>query len=337
MTLRVGGFFDLRNPAPWRVPWDEHYRRSLELVVELERLGADAVWFSEHHTFDDGYLPQPLTFAAAVAARTSRVRVGTAIVLAALRHPRHVAEEAAIVDLVSGGRLELGLGAGYGRREFLTFDRDISARYRDTDRTVVALRGLLDGGELIPPPLQRPFPIWLGYQGPQGARRAGRLGTGLLTLHRSSLDPYREGLAEGGYDPEAARMGGVVDVIVADDPERTLDRLLPHYAHQLNTYAELHAAGAMAPARDPWTVESLRAEITAPGRVLGLSVCTAAEAVTLIAAKVEGLPVEHVYLWASIAAMPADIAERHAELTFGQVAPALRAKTDRGPAPDPVS
>jgi alkanesulfonate monooxygenase SsuD/methylene tetrahydromethanopterin reductase-like flavin-dependent oxidoreductase (luciferase family) len=67
--VKLGLYFDLRNPAPWARPWPEVYGRALDLVVEAERLGAASVWFSEHHLFTDGYLPQPLTFAAAAAAR----------------------------------------------------------------------------------------------------------------------------------------------------------------------------------------------------------------------------------------------------------------------------
>ena len=350
MALHIGAFMDLRNPAPWRVPWVEHYQRSLEQAAEVERLGGDAVWCSEHHGFDDGYLPQPLTFAAALAARTSRIRLGTAIVLGALRHPRHLAEEAALVDVLSGGRVELGLGAGYGIGEYAAFDRDITTRYRDNDAALAEVRRLLDGdsdeaGErkgnpagharaggsgdaggglaVTPPPVQHPFPLWLGYQGPQGARRAGRAGAGLLTLNRASLEPYRQGLVEAGHDPGSARMGGVIDVIVADDPDRTLQRLLPHYAHQVNTYAALRAVGH-GPAPAPWTAETLGQRIEPGGRVLGLTVCSPSDAVALIAGRIAGLPVAHVYLWASIAGMPADIAERHLELTFGTVAPALR-------------
>ena len=77
--MKIGVYFDLRNPPLWRRPWAEHYARSLELCEEADRLGAGAIWLSEHHFFEDGYLPQPLTFAAAVAARTTNVRIGTAV------------------------------------------------------------------------------------------------------------------------------------------------------------------------------------------------------------------------------------------------------------------
>src|SRR5581483_3104022 len=113
MAVRIGLYLDLRNPPAWRCPWPVHYARSLEWIEEAERRGAGSIWLSEHHFFEDGYLPQPLTFAAAVAARTRRVHIGTAVYLAALRPAVQVAEEAAVVDLLSGGRLELGLGAGY--------------------------------------------------------------------------------------------------------------------------------------------------------------------------------------------------------------------------------
>jgi len=112
--VRVGCYLDLRNPPRWARPWAEHSTRTLERCVEAERLGLDSVWCSEHHFFEDGYLPQPLTFLAGVAATTSRIRLGTAVYLAALRPPVQVAEEAAVVDLPSGGRLELGLGEGRG-------------------------------------------------------------------------------------------------------------------------------------------------------------------------------------------------------------------------------
>ena len=321
--MKLGLYFDLRNPAPWARPWPEVYGRALDLVVEAERLGAASVWFSEHHLFADGYLPQPLTFAAAAAARTSRVRIGTAVLIAALRPAALVAEEAAVIDQISGGRLELGIGAGYSVPEYEFYNADITKRYGLTDAAVAEIRRLLDDGIVTPPAAQNPFPIWLGYQGPQGAKRAGRLGVGLLSLDRALLDPYREGLVEGGHDPATARTGGMLDIIVADDPEEAFERILPHYAHQLNSYRAAAVAGSGRDAPKEITVEKLRGGAAQKGQIPGLRVLTPTDAVAAIREATEGSPVEHVYLWASVAGMPDEIVERHVELTCTQVAPNL--------------
>lgn len=320
--MKLGIYLDMRNPPGWRRPWVDHYRDALDRVVAAEDAGLDSVWLSEHHLFDDGYLPQPLTLASAVAARTRRLRIGIAILVGALRHPRHVAEEAAIVDLVSGGRLEVGIGAGYSAPEFEAFGADLAERYRRADECAAELTRLLDGDELVPPAAQRPFPVWLGYQGPKGARRAGRLGVGLLTLDRELLAPYREGLVEGGHDPASARMGGVMGIIVAEDPERTFEQVLPYYAYQLNSYRAAAAAGTGQPPREV-TVDKLRAGAIASGRIPGLSVLSPDDAIAAIRAATDGLPVEHVYLWASVAGMPDALVDEHIHLMLTRVRPAL--------------
>ena len=321
--MRLGLSFDLRNPQPWHRPWSEVYGRALDLIVEAERLGADSAWFSEHHRFDDGYLPQPLTMAAAAAARTSRITLGTAVLLAALRPPMLVAEEAAIIDQLSGGRLQLGIGAGYVAAEYADYATDIDRRYSLTDAAVAEIRRLLDDGIVTPPPHQRPFPLWLGYQGPQGARRAGRLGVGLLSLDRDLLEPYLAGLVEGGHDPASARTGGILDIIVADDPEAALERILPHYVHQLNSYRAATVAGTDRPAPREITAEKLRGGMSTTGQIPGLRVMSPTDAAEAIRTATADAPVEHVYLWASIAGMPDDLVERHVELLCTQVRPNL--------------
>ena len=321
--MKLGLYFDLRNPTPWARPWSEVYGQALDLIVEGERLGLDSAWFSEHHRFDDGYLPQPLTMAAAAAARTSSVRLGTAVLLAALRPPMLVAEEAAVIDQLSGGRHELGIGAGDVATEYADYNTDITRRYGLTDAAVAEIRRLLDDGVVVPSAAQRPFPFWLGYQGPQGARRAGRLGVGLLSLDRALLEPYRDGLVEGGHDPASARTGGMLDIIVADDPEAAFERILPHYAHQLNSYRAAAVAGSDRPAPKEITVEKLRGGATNRGQIPGLRVLTPADAVAAIHEATEGAPVEHVYLWASVAGMPDDLVERHMQLLCTEVRPHL--------------
>jgi alkanesulfonate monooxygenase SsuD/methylene tetrahydromethanopterin reductase-like flavin-dependent oxidoreductase (luciferase family) len=320
--MKVGIYFDLRNPDEWARPWPALYRDALDLVVEAERQGIDSVWFSEHHGFADGYLPQPLTMAAAVAARTTRVGIGTAIIVAPLHHPMELAEQAAIIDILSDGRLTIGLGAGYVRHEFAAFGADIDRRYGTTDQRVRELRALLDDGGVTPPPVQRPFPIWLGYQGPQGARRAGRLGCGLLSLDPALVEPYRAGLEEGGHDPASARMKGLLGLIVADDPDETFEQLLPFICHQLNTYRAAAAAGS---GRTPSVItpEKIREQRGRPGTVPPIEVYTPADAIARLRGVAASVPADEVYCWASVAGMPDDLVARHVELLSTQVRPAL--------------
>jgi alkanesulfonate monooxygenase SsuD/methylene tetrahydromethanopterin reductase-like flavin-dependent oxidoreductase (luciferase family) len=269
-------------------------------------------------------MPQPLTFAAAVAARTSRVRIGTAVLLAALRHPVHIAEEAALVDVLSEGRLELGFGAGYSPREFTAFGADLRGRFASTDAAVREVRRLVDEGVVTPAPVQRPLPIWLGYQGPKGARRAGRLGAGLLAFSPAVVQPYLQGLAEGGHDPVCARLGGLIDLLVTDDPESALEQVLPHYAYQQNTYRRARATGTDAARWVDDPPEAVRARVLARHRG-ALAVVTPDEAALIIRQRTDGLPVEHVYCWASVAGMPDELVDRHLELLLTRVRPALAA------------
>jgi alkanesulfonate monooxygenase SsuD/methylene tetrahydromethanopterin reductase-like flavin-dependent oxidoreductase (luciferase family) len=323
--MRIGIYTDLRNPPAWRRPWAAFYAAALERVVEAERLGVGSVWVTEHHGFEDGYLPQPLTFLAAVAARTERVRLGTAVLLAPLRPALQIAEEAALVDLLSDGRLELGLGAGYRAAEYAAYGADVSRRFALLEERAREVRRLWDDGVCTPPPVQARPPIWLGVMGPRGARMAGRLGEGLGWLDHALLAPYRAGLAEGGHDPAGARMSGLANLIVADDPDAARARIKPHLAYQAESYRRYANPPDAAPA-----VRALRSDAPAgpgDGRRHALpprlQVLAADDAIALLTEWLHDLPVQDVYLWASIAGMPDDLADRHVELVATRLAPAL--------------
>jgi len=320
--VKIGLWFDLRNPPRWRQDQARLYAATLEMCEEAERLGADSLWFSEHHCFEDGYLPQPLTFAAAAAARTKRPRIGTGILVAPLRKTAQLAEEAAVVDIISGGRLDLGLGAGYRVPEFELFDADIGARYRTLDAQVGRLRELWGEGGLTPRPVQERLPIWLGYQGPKGARRAGRMGEALLTPSAGSWPHYRDGLVEGGHDPAAARMAGGFEAFVSDDPERDWPVLAPYIAYQVDSYRRYMVEGTDAPAPRPVDPDKLRRRAS-KGPLSSYLFGTPEEVAAAIRTQTAGAPVETVWFWASVAGMPQELVARHVETICTRLKPLL--------------
>jgi alkanesulfonate monooxygenase SsuD/methylene tetrahydromethanopterin reductase-like flavin-dependent oxidoreductase (luciferase family) len=333
--MQLGLYFDLRNPPRWERPMETVYATALEQIEEAERLGIGSAWVTEHHLFADGYLPQPFTFAAAVAARTKRIRIGTAISIAGLRPPVDIAEQAAIVDILSGGRFELGLGAGYVPREFAAFGADVKDRFPALEDRAREVRRLWDEGGIAPLPVQERLPIWIGTQGPRGARIAGRLGEGMLWLDDDLVATYRDALASAGHDPATARVAGLANMIVADDPEAAWARIAPHLSYQWTSYAahsqesearELKDRLEATMAGDAVDPETLRS----PGPVMNppaFDVVTPADAVARLREWLAPLPVEHVYLWASVGGMPDDLVERHIELLATEVAPQV---TDLG-------
>jgi alkanesulfonate monooxygenase SsuD/methylene tetrahydromethanopterin reductase-like flavin-dependent oxidoreductase (luciferase family) len=321
-VTELGLFVDLRRwPGSARTA-AEHAARTLDLLAGAEAAGCASVWFTEHHGFADGYLPQPLVLAAAVATRTSRVRLGTAVLLAPLAHPRQLAEQAALVDVISAGRLELGLGAGYAPGEYAAFGVDMARRFDRTDEVAAEVGRLLASGEVTPGPVQRPLPLWLGYQGPKGAARAGRAGLGLLSLDPSLLAPYQRGLADAGHDPATARMAGLVDIVVADDPDAAAARLLPHWLHQQNTYRSIMRRPDGSPP-PPLDEAEARRRFAATGRLGGLRVLDVAGAVAELRIRLDGLPARHAFTWLSVADMPGCLVERHVELWCGPVRAAV--------------
>jgi alkanesulfonate monooxygenase SsuD/methylene tetrahydromethanopterin reductase-like flavin-dependent oxidoreductase (luciferase family) len=319
--MKVGIYFDLRNRARWRQDYARLYGFTLEMCQEAERLGADSVWTTEHHMFDDGYLTQPLAFLAA-AARTKTVRLGTGILLAPLRPAATIAEEAALVDIVSNGRLDLGLGAGYRVPEFQLFGADISKRYTTTDNRARELREIWRDGKLPPPPVQDRVPIWMGYQGPKGARRAGLLGEYLLTCEAAQWEPYKQGLIEAGHDPKIGKMAGGLTMWVTEDPERDWPTVSEHIAYQLDSYRKYMVEGTDQPVPRP--VDPNRLRQREMGGVLGYMVCDTPE---VCARKIKtytaGAPVDSVYLWGSIGGMSEKMTADHIRTVLTKLKPLL--------------
>lgn len=321
--MKVGVYFDLRNPDRWRRDPTELYRSTLDLCVEAERLGIDSVWFTEHHDFDDGYLPQPLTMAAAVAARTERIRIGIGVVIAPLHSAVEIAEQAAIVDIISGGRLELGLGAGYRPTEFELFAADFNGRYDAATEIGARCRDLWENGPITPRPVQDRIPIWYGFQGPIGARRAGRTGEGLLSAYGPNYEIYLGGLREGGHSEQQARMGGLIQAWLTADPDQDWQQVAPHVAYQADSYREHAIRGTDLPTPKPVDPDRLRQrEPDRHGAYLLYG--TPSDVADRVRQFVSPAPVDTVFFWGTMPGMTNWTVRTHLELLASDLAPRLR-------------
>jgi probable F420-dependent oxidoreductase len=169
-----------------------------ELIAEAqqaERAGFDSFFLTEHHQEPSGYLPSPLPLAAALAVRTSTIRLGTGIAILPLYHPTRLAEDCAVIDIISKGRLILGVGQGYQEGDFAAFGLKVSDRVSLFEESIEILRRAwteekvyfvgkrytLQNVMVTPKPVQKPHPpIWVAALGDEPMKRAGRLGDALL-------------------------------------------------------------------------------------------------------------------------------------------------------------
>lgn len=242
---RFGIVFNCTNPRPFRQPWSQVYGEVLEQSAAAEDLGYDHVWLSEHHFLDNGYCPSLLTTAAAIAARTSRIKIGTWVLLLPLHHPLRVAEDAAVVDAISGGRLILGVGLGYRIEEFEAFGVARQDRPALIEEGVELLR-LAWGAEsfsyrgrhfdfedvdVTPKPSGDGPPIWMAARGARPARRAARLRCPIALAAgggRAEYDVWAEALREVGEDPDNCEVLLHTTMYAADDPDAARAELRPY-------------------------------------------------------------------------------------------------------------
>lgn len=231
MTLKFGLLWPFRNPQFARRPWPDFYRDHLDLCVESETLGYDHIWLTEHHFVDDGYSPSVLPIASALAARTSRIRIGTNLLLLPMHNPLRVAEDTATIDQIANGRFDLGVGLGYRPREFTAQGLALAERGARLTEGVQLVQRLLSGEMvsfngrfnqldavcLSPPACQRPHPpIWLGALAPAAIDRAARLGFHFQMVGPSGTDRiYDAALEKYGRRPSDYHIGQAAVVYVA--------------------------------------------------------------------------------------------------------------------------
>lgn len=204
-----------------RVPLETVYQRALERIEIMDQTGYDAVWLAEHHFNTYSVCPSTTLMGMHVAARTKRLRIGTAVTLAGFYHPLRLAEELALLDQMSGGRLNWGAGRGYDATEFRAFGVKVEesaermrecveivlAAFRDGHVNHAGKHWQFENVEVLPKPVQRPHPpVWLAASSPESVVRAAEAGFSIL------MDPhathaeigrkhalYRDTLAQHGH------------------------------------------------------------------------------------------------------------------------------------------
>lgn len=248
--------YDMRAPE-FGASRNRLYDSALDQVAWADSLGFDVVGLGEHHSAADGYNPSPLVLASAMAARSRNIKLRTSVLLAPLYDLPKLAEDAAVTQIVSNGRLLLGIGAGYRPSEFETFGRDLDSRWRAMGDTCAFLKQAWlgepfewEGRTVHIAPRPEPFapPILLGGSSPAAARRAAHIADGWFPpLDARLWKPYREEcLRLAMPDPGEYPKQGPIFLWVSDDPRRDKRRLLPYIRHQLASYSQ-------------WTIEAFGA------------------------------------------------------------------------------
>jgi alkanesulfonate monooxygenase SsuD/methylene tetrahydromethanopterin reductase-like flavin-dependent oxidoreductase (luciferase family) len=262
--------FDLRNPAFAGTSMADRYAAALDMAEWAERVGFVFVGLSEHHGSEDGYLPSPLVMAGAVAARTTNVAIVVAAMIAPFHDPLRLAEDAAVVDNLCGGRLELTIAGGYVPDEFAMFGVELSDRAARTTEVITTLQAAWTGDpfeyrgrtvQVAPRPHRAGGPgLRLGGSSNAAARRAARLGIGFQPSNGDSWPAYAaECVAQGRPDPGPYPGGDTTVSFVARDPDAYWEAIAPYALHESNAYgAWAEAAGIETGYRTATSADELR-------------------------------------------------------------------------------
>jgi probable F420-dependent oxidoreductase len=267
------------------------YDEALEEVVRAEDLGFDSVWMEEHHSVVEHYWPSPLAVLAGFATRTSRMTLGTDIAVAPFHHPVRLAEDVAMLDVMSKGRAVLGVAIGYKPDEFALYGAALERRGARFEEQLAIIRGLWTQeslsfkgahytveGRLEPKPVQKPHPpIWIGGWGDITLRRAATLADNWIPGPTADLARLLRGKQQFLDDRAAAGRGALPewpltrDVIIADTDSEARELAERHI---MVSYRREYAGGWKHPfidaaiATDLETVKKDRFLIGGPDQVI---------------------------------------------------------------------
>ena len=229
-------------------------RAHLDEITRLDELGYDNIWLTEHHFVEDGYNPSVLPIAAAIAVRTSRIRIGTFVLLLPFHDPVRVAEDAIVIDILSNGRFDLGVGQGYRAEEFAALNIPRAERSSRLNEGIDLIHRLLTQGEvsfvgkynrvtamtLYPRPVQLGGPpIWIGCRTSKATERAARMGFHLLaTLGPDPAIPYRAALERFGRAAQDFNIAQLRAVHVARNADQAWNEAAPHLHYMMTHYGQ---------------------------------------------------------------------------------------------------
>jgi probable F420-dependent oxidoreductase len=269
-----------------------YYTEALEEVVYGEELGFDSVWMEEHHAVADHYWPSPIVALAGFATRTSTVTLGTDVLVAPFYHPVRLAEEIALLDVMSGGRVVVGTAIGYKPDEFALYGTELDKRGARFEEQLAIMKGLwtqdtfaFSGvyyqleGTLEPKPITKPRPpIWIGGWGDITLRRAATLADNWIPGPTADLSRLLEGKQRFLAERRAAGLTAPIsewpltrDVIIADTDREARDLAEQHI---MVSYRNEYAGGWKHPfidasvATDLDTIKQNRFLIGGPERVI---------------------------------------------------------------------
>jgi alkanesulfonate monooxygenase SsuD/methylene tetrahydromethanopterin reductase-like flavin-dependent oxidoreductase (luciferase family) len=258
--MRFGLFLLFEWSGPDRA-FDAMYGDLLEEVAYAEEQGLETVWLAEHHFVSYSACPQPLMFAIKAASQTRHVRFGTGVLVLPFYHPLRLAGEIAVADVLTGGRLDIGVGRGAYPYEFahygIPFDEGAGTRAQESLEIILRAwnrRGPLGGASqfpattVLPRPLQQPHPpIWIAALNPESFTYA--IGHGhrvLSTVFRDPLDRvaekvelYRSTLKEAGKTEGASDLG-VLRIAYVAETDAAAREALPHVTKTHRTWHHLH-------------------------------------------------------------------------------------------------
>lgn len=332
MTVNFGLWYDFRNPRQWRRPFSEMYRDYLDQIARAEGLGFASVWLTEHHFCEDGYTPSPLVIASAIGERTKTMRIGTNLIVLPLHNPVRIAEDAATLSLLTGGRFDLGVGIGYRQQEFEAFGRELKFRPSMLEDACEIIRRSWSGenvnyagkrfslGDLAvtPSPEQTPALLIGGMTDP-AIDRVARIGDGFLSTGGIGIDTYLQALEGHGKDPAKARIVLGCWALISDDPKAEAARAGPHALYQANEYIKW---GAFGP---PGEVPQFPDAATALEQGL-YELWDANEAIDRLSALMERYPqIEDIHFWAQLPGEPMSSGDRRVDYIAEKVLPQFSA------------